>query len=211
METAKRKGVNSTPFYMRTKFQNRPMLPVKEVISSYVYKPQSNIPSAAELDTIFKSIYRGSCKSSKKPPKINLRPARHTPKAMNLSVFSGTENMLELRRKRYQQLFCSSRVNNSDWNSLVQITGANPDGTPKFVQKVRCPSNKLIDLMNKTYAFNLPRKNSETKVNVVQKEGLEKIETYATKRKQGETKSSQAKSNAKFIRHCVNLSSKFTK
>ena len=96
------------PFYLRTKYQNESMLPIKNFISVYLNKPQIRIPKASELNGIFENAYKYS-----KP--LSMRRMKH--KEL-MSDSQKKENEWRIRQKKYQAMFCSTTWNSENWKSL---------------------------------------------------------------------------------------------
>eukprot|EP00826_Nyctotherus_ovalis_P009878 TRINITY_DN12617_c0_g2_i1.p1 TRINITY_DN12617_c0_g2~~TRINITY_DN12617_c0_g2_i1.p1 ORF type:complete len:218 (+),score=57.53 TRINITY_DN12617_c0_g2_i1:97-750(+) len=121
----------ATPFYMRSRLQNKPMLPIKGIMSLYLYKPEAKTPTAQKLNEKLTSLYRVTRSAQKarraaKEAKSKSRNATALPakgsrqKPQKLAELYMKEDPVAERQTRYEKLFCVSAWDKSNW-SLLEV------------------------------------------------------------------------------------------
>eukprot|EP00826_Nyctotherus_ovalis_P042263 TRINITY_DN4327_c0_g1_i1.p1 TRINITY_DN4327_c0_g1~~TRINITY_DN4327_c0_g1_i1.p1 ORF type:complete len:202 (+),score=37.43 TRINITY_DN4327_c0_g1_i1:1973-2578(+) len=106
------------PFYMRTKRIRPSMLPIKDIVFSYNKNPRSVMPTVAELNIAFGSIYSQIKDSYKK----ELMKIDADNKTRNITPLHIRRSLQAERQQRYQKIFCTPKWTNSYWNTLNEAS-----------------------------------------------------------------------------------------
>jgi len=141
-----------SPFYLKTKYQNKSLLPVKSVINDLTGKPQIEVPNAPVLDEIFTNIFKITKTTRRKTPRSisNIRKRSASIAAQTPTL----QNQKNFRQQKYAQLFCAPQYDTSNFDSLSMICGINEDGSAKISPKRqrwdadRCINNKTCVYKN---------------------------------------------------------------
>ena len=145
---------------MKTSLMNKCKLTVKQTIFKYLYKPDTFMPSAKNLDDTFKSIYKKTqtgyikhyrCINSNNNSHNSSLSSSHkkTMRIRSLAKLIERQNDSIARQHKYEELFCSPSWNTKNWEVFKFI----PKKCRFIVHKRENSRNKttlLKHLINKT-------------------------------------------------------------